>query len=47
MDLAVQGAPDDWTARLRGGGMQVTTVFVDRTPLLRPAIEGAAVGVVQ
>lgn len=29
VDLAIEGAPDGWTARLRGGGMQVTSVFVD------------------
>lgn len=29
VDLAVDGAPDGWTARLRGGGMEITTVFVD------------------
>lgn len=29
VDLTVAGAPDGWTARLRGGGMQVTSVLVD------------------
>ena len=29
VDLAVDGVPDGWTARLRGGGMEVTTVYVD------------------
>lgn len=29
VDLTIDGAPDGWTARLRGGGTEVTTVFVD------------------
>lgn len=29
VDLSVDGAPEGWTARLRGGGMQVTSVLVD------------------
>lgn len=29
VDLAIEGVPAGWTARLRGGGMQVTSVFVD------------------
>jgi uncharacterized membrane protein len=29
LDLAVDGVPDGWTARLRGGGMEVSTVSVD------------------
>lgn len=29
VDLAVSGTPDGWTARLRGGGMEVTSVIVD------------------
>lgn len=29
VDLAVSGTPDGWTARLRGGGMEVTSIIVD------------------
>ena len=29
VDIGIEGAPDGWTARLRGGGMQVRSVFVD------------------
>ena len=29
VDLAVSGTPEGWTARLRGGGMEVTSVIVE------------------
>jgi len=37
VDLAVSGAPADWTAALHGGGFSVTSVFVtkDESPELR------------